>query len=112
MVLVEPKERVADQEVDDLAPAEVEDEGAPVLVLAEARVGMFIQVGAVEITEAVLIAREVSGDPVEDDADAALVERIDQEHEVLRRPEAAGRREVTDGLIPPGGVERMFVDGQ
>ena len=88
-----------------LVAAVVEDEGAPVAVLAEARVGVFVEMGAVEVAEAVFVAREVGRHPVEDDADAALVQRVDEEHEVLRRAEAAGRGEVADRLIAPRGVE-------
>jgi hypothetical protein len=36
----------------------------------------------------VLVLGEVRRDPVEDHADAGLVQRVDQEHEVLRRAEA------------------------
>ena len=72
------------------------------------RVGVLVEVGAVEVAEAVLVAREVRRHPVEDDADAALVQRIDQVHEILRRAEAAGRREVADRLVAPRAVERML----
>ena len=56
--------------------------------------------------EAVL--REVRGHPVEDHADAALVQVLDQEHEVLRRAVAAGGREVAGGLVAPGAVEGVL----
>ena len=70
---------------DDLFAPEVEDERSPVLLLALLGIGMFEEMGAVEITEAVLILRKVGGDPVEQDADAGLVQRIDEEHEIVRR---------------------------
>ena len=58
------------------------------------------------------IAREVRGHPVEQDADAGLVQDVDEGAEVVGRAEAAGRREVADGLVAPGCVERMLADGQ
>ena len=36
---------------------------------------------------------------------------IDEVHEIVGRAEAAGDREIANGLISPGGVERMFHDG-
>jgi len=60
-VLVEPEQGITDQEVADLAAAVVEDERAPILVFAEARVGVFVEMGAVEVTQAVLVARKVRG---------------------------------------------------
>ena len=75
---------LADQEVGDLGAAEVEDEGVPVGVEPLPRVGVLVEVRAVEVAEAVLVGREVGGDPVEDHADPALVEVVDQGHEVVR----------------------------
>jgi hypothetical protein len=60
----------------------------------------------------VLITREVARHPVEDDADALLVELVDQVHEALGRAEAAGGGEVAGGLVPPGAVERVLHDGE
>jgi hypothetical protein len=65
MVAVEPEQGVAQQEVPDLGAAVVEDLGAPVAVLAQPRVGMLVQVRAVEIAQAVLVAGEVGGHPVQ-----------------------------------------------
>ena len=48
------------------------------------------------------------GHPVEDHADAVLVQVVDQIHEVLRRAVARGRREIAGRLISPGTEERML----
>ena len=53
VVAVEPEERVAEEEVADLGPAVVEDLGAPVAVLAQPGVGVLVEVGAVEVAQAV-----------------------------------------------------------
>src|SRR5439155_24020663 len=67
VILVEPEQGIADQEVADLPAAVVENERAPILVFAEARVGVFVEMGAVEEAQAVLVARKVRGYPIEDD---------------------------------------------
>ena len=48
----------------------VEDQRAPVGVLAQARVGVLVEVGAVEVAQAVRVFGEVGGHPVEEHADA------------------------------------------
>ena len=58
------------------------------------------------------ISGKVGRHPIQDHADAVLVTVIDKIHEVLGRAVAAGGREVTDGLIPPGFIQRMLHDGQ
>lgn len=54
----------------------------------------------------------MGGHPVQDDADAGLVELIHQPHEVVWGAEAAGGREVAGALIAPGGVQGMLRDGE
>src|SRR5207244_7050294 len=46
----------------------------------------------------------------EDDADAVLVQVVDQEHEVLGRAVAARRGEVAGDLVAPRLVERVLHD--
>src|SRR6516225_9060131 len=50
------------------------------------------------------------GSPVEKNADACLVAPVDKFHELRGRAEAAGRREVTEGLVAPGAVVGMLHD--
>ena len=66
-----------------------------------ARIGVLVQIRPVEVRQAVLVAGEVRRHPVEDDADAVLVQDVDEVHEILRRPVAAGRREVAGALVAP-----------
>ncbi len=79
---------------------------------ALARIGVLEEVGAVEEGEAVVVHREVGGDPVEDDADPFLVQVVDEEHQILRRAEAAGGGEVAERLVAPGAVVRVLHDGE
>ena len=55
--------------------AVVENVAVPLGMVALARIGMLVQMGAVEIGEAVLVAGKMGRHPVEDDADFVLVQR-------------------------------------
>ena len=63
VVALHPVQRVRDQEVLHLVAAVVEDLGAPVAVLAEARVGVFVERGAVELGETVRVLRKMRRAP-------------------------------------------------
>ena len=93
VVALEPEQGVAEEEVADLGPAVVEDLRAPVAVLAQPGVLVLVEVGAVEVAEAVEVAGEVGGDPVEDHAEAVAVQRVDEVGEVVRacRTATSGR---------------------
>ena len=110
VVLLEPEERAGGEECAHLVAAVVEDRALPVGMEAQARVGVLVEVRAVEAREPVRVVGEVRGHPVEDHADARAVQRVDQEHEVLRRAVARGRREVARGLVAPRAVERVLDD--
>ena len=112
VVLVEPEARTRGEERAHFVPAVVEDRARPVRVMALARIGVLVEVRAVEETEPVLVPGEVRRHPVEDDADARLVKRIDEVHEVLGRAVARRGREVARALVAPGAVKRMLHDRQ
>ena len=81
-------------------------------MLALPRVGVLVAGRAVELAQAVAVAREVGRHPVEDHADAVLVAVIDEVHEVLRRAVAAGGGVVADRLITPLPVNGCSLIGQ
>ena len=110
--LLEPVERVGDEEVAHLGTAEVEDVGAPVELLAATRVGVLVEGGAVEAGERPLVLREVGRDPVDDDAEAASVQLVDEEAELVGRAEARRGRVVRRDLVAPRAAERVLRDGQ
>ncbi len=112
MIAVQPEERAIEQEVRNLVASIVEDERAPVGVLALPRVRVLVQVGAVEVAEPVRVTREVRGHPVEDHADTATVELVHEGHELPWAAVTTRRGEVADGLIAPRAVKRMFHDRQ
>ena len=64
----------------------VENVAVPIRVKALARVAMLIQVRSVEKRQTMLVRRKMGRDPIENDADASLVQVIDEKHEILRRP--------------------------
>ena len=88
MVLLEPVQRVGDQEVAYLGAAEVEHVSAPVELFAAARIGMLVERGAVETPERPGVLGEVGGHPVDDDADAGCVQRVDESAQLVRRAES------------------------
>ena len=77
-----------------------------------ARVGVFEKVSTVKLREAVRVAREVRGSPVEKHADIFLVTAIDEIHEIRGRAEAAGGSVVAERLVTPGAVEGVLHDGE
>ncbi len=106
------EDRVGEQEGAHFVAAVVEDIGAPVLVLALARIVVLVEMRAVEIGQPVAVLREMRRHPVDDHADALLVAAVHEVLEVVRRAEAGRRRIVADGLVAPGPVERMLADRQ
>src|SRR5207237_4247794 len=90
----------------------VETVAVPVGMKAFPWVGVLVEVCAVEVAEPVFVGRKMGGHPVEDHADAALVQEIDEVHEVLWRAVAAARHEVAGGLVAPRAEERVLHDGQ
>src|SRR3984957_3492971 len=71
---------------------------------------MLVERGAVETDEPVRIVREMTGHPVEPDADYLVVTGLDQGREILRAAKATCRRKKPGRLIAPRAVERMFAD--
>ena len=106
------RDRARHQERAHLGPPVVEDRRRPVGVVALAWVGVLVEVGAVEAGEPVGVHREVRRHPVEDDADASLVQPVDHRHQIGGRAVAGGRREVPGRLVAPRAVERVLHDRQ
>ena len=77
-----------------------------------ARIGVFVEVAAVELAQAVGVGRKMPRHPVEDHAQAGRVGLRNEVAEIIRRAETRGRRVHAGGLITPGAVERVLVDRQ
>ncbi len=112
VILLKPEQGAADQKVFDFVAAQVKGVGAPALVLAEARIGMFEQGRAVEFCQTVAVFGEVAGHPVQNYSYPVLVAAIDKVHEILRRtvPRRGGIE--AHHLVAPGSVVRVFQYGQ
>ena len=85
MELVEPIERVGNQEVADLVAAVVEDQRAPVGMLSQPRILVLVERRAVESAQRVVVAREMRRHPVENDTDVVPVHRVDEEPKIVWR---------------------------
>jgi len=78
VVLAQPEQRVGDQEVAHLVAPEVEHQRAPVGVRPAPGVGVLVQRRAVEAGQGKVVAREVARHPVEDHAEAVLVQALNE----------------------------------
>ena len=101
MEILQPVQGVGHQEIAHLRAAEVEDVGAPVELLAAARVGVLVECGAVEAAESPIVLGEVRRNPIHDDADPGAVQAVHQVPEVVRGAEPRRRRIVGRDLVPP-----------
>ena len=104
VVDVQPVEGAREQEGAHLVPSIVEDVALPVLVEALTGILVLVEVGSVEIRQGEAVRGEMGRDPVEDHAQASLVEVVYQIHEILGGTEAARGGEVAGGLVSPGCV--------
>ena len=101
VILLQPEQRVRNEERANLVAAEVEDQRAPVAMLAQPRIFVLVKRGSIEERQSVRVLRKMRGHPVHDHADARLVAAVDEIHEILRRAVARRRRKVSDHLIAP-----------
>ena len=108
--LLAPVQSVRHQEVAYLVAPEVEHVGAPVRLLAAARIRMLVAGLAVEAAQSPAVLGEVAGNPVHNYADAGAVQRIDQVAQVVRAAVAVVRRVVAGHLVAPGGLEGVLGD--
>ncbi len=112
VVLVQPVVGVGDQEALHLVAAEIEDVAAPVGVPAQPRVLVLVERGAVEALQRPRVGGEVARDPVDDDADAGLVQLVDQVTELVGGAELAHRGVVAGDVVTPRALERVLRDRQ
>ena len=83
MELVEPIESISNEEVTNFRASKVKDVGSPVGMFPAERIGVFIEGSAIKASQCPVVLGEVGGDPVQDHADAFLVETINQVTEVI-----------------------------
>ena len=73
---------------------------------------MLVERGAVEAAQRPCVLGEVRRHPVHDDADARLVQRVDERPKIVRSAESRCRRVVRRDLIAPRSGERVLGDRQ
>ena len=108
VIFIQPVEGIGPEEIGHLVHLIIEDLGTPVRVLSLAGVRMLVQRLSVKIRKAVSISREVGRNPVQNDADALLVQIVDKIHEFLRAAVAGGGGIVAGYLVTPGSVKGML----
>ena len=101
MIFFQPVEGAGNQEIAHFVASKIENFGAPLGMFTAARVLMFVEVRAVEETQAMRITGEVRGHPVQNDADAVLMKTINKIHKIGWRAKAAGGRKIADNLVTP-----------
>ena len=112
MIFVEPEKRVGDQEIAHFVAAIIKNERAPILVLALARIHVFVEIGAIELGQAVRIFWKMRRHPIHDHADADLMAFVDEVTKLIGCTEPARRRVIIRDLISPRAFKRMFGYGQ
>ena len=108
MEFFEPIDKIGHQEVANFVAAVVEDQGAPFLVLADAGIGMLIEMGPIKKGQAVGIFGEVTRHPIEDHPNPFGVAALHKGAKLIRGAKAAGGRIPTGDLITPGSIEGML----
>src|SRR5205807_2576644 len=88
------------------------DVGVPVVMESLARIEVLVQGGAVEACEAVLGGRKMCRHPIQNDADAGAMQRVDETREASWRAVTCGRGEHAARLTTPRAAERMLGDGK
>src|SRR5437667_8558402 len=102
MVFLKPEKSVCDQEVTYFGPTEVEDQRAPIAVFSLPRIGVFVKLCSIELSQSKGVLGEMPRNPVENDSNAFLVAAIDEMAELVRIAKTARRRIVTGDLVTPG----------
>src|SRR5439155_2812082 len=73
VIFVEPEERIADKKIPHFITAKIKNKGAPVLVLALARIHVFIEVRAIEFSQGVRVLWKMRRHPSHDHANTGLM---------------------------------------
>lgn len=106
-----PEQRISYQIVVHLGPSVIVDQCSPVGMEALTGILMLIQACAVKAGQSMGISGKMSRHPVQNHADARLVQFVDKIHKVLGAAVPGSGCIITDDLVPPGSVEGMLHDG-
>src|SRR6516165_12451117 len=112
MEALAPEQGICQKEIADLMPAIIENESSPILVSAAARVFVLVQRRSIKTGQSPIVARKLRWHPVNDYANAGLVQRVDQKLKVLRCSVPAGWGVESRDLVTPRRIKRMFRNRQ
>src|SRR5215510_3146941 len=112
MIFIEPEKRVTDKKIAHFVAAKIENERAPILVLALARIHVFVEIGAIEFSQRVRVLWKMRRHPVHDDADTCLMTFVDEMTKFIGRTEPAGGSVIIRDLITPRTFEGMLGNWQ
>ena len=79
---------------------------------AFARIGMLVEASAVKEPETMRVAWKMSGNPVQQNADARVVATLHEMPEIIRCSKAARGREQAHRLVTPRPIEGIFRNRQ
>src|ERR1700730_9946636 len=102
VIVVQPEQAICDKEIAYLVSTVIKDQGAPISMFTLAWNRVFVKNGSLRQSETLRLLREMSGNPVDDDADPVFVTTIDKKPKLIGVPEPARRGEVAGNLIAPG----------
>ena len=89
--MLQPIEGVADQKVAHLGAAEVVDQRVPVLVKTFFGVGVFVQMRAIEIGQAVRVTGEMRRHPIQNHTQSSRMGSVHKVLKIFRAAKARGR---------------------
>ena len=101
VIFLDPKESIGDEEVLHLIPTVIEDQRAPVLMLALTWVSMFKERRSIELSQTMLVLRKVTRHPVNDDPEPCLMTTVHELAELVGISKTARGCKITRDLITP-----------
>src|ERR1700693_6066321 len=110
VIVVQPEQAICDKKIAYLVSTVIKDQGTPISMFTLAGISVFVKMGSIEQSETMRILWEMSGNPVDDDAESVFVSTIDKMPKLIGVPEPARRGEVAGNLIAPGSIEGMLGD--
>ena len=108
MIKIIPVQSIRNQKVLYFRFSIIKNLCSPVRMFPEPRIRVFITRFPVELTQSVTVFRKMSRYPIQNHADAGLMQNIYHFHKSLRTAMSGGRRIVSRHLISPGTVKRML----
>ena len=108
VILVRPEQCIGNEEVGDLGPSVIVNQGAPMGMGTFSGILMLINAGPVKTRQSMGVSWKMGGNPIQNHSDSLTVHIIHKIHEIVRRAVTAGRGVISGHLITPGGVQRML----